>query len=197
MGNERLTLYWHPKTRSTRPLWLLEELGVDYERTLVKLMDGEHKKPAHLAIHPLGKVPVLKHGDRVIFESLAICLYLADAFPDAKLAPPFGDPLRAEYYQWMAFSTGTLEPTVFKAIAGKESDSPAGAKFDAVLGLLEKTLSDRMYLLGADFSAADLINGALMTWAHSSGLVPEGTAVDRWVLLLKERPAYQRAYAAT
>lgn len=191
---EPLTLYWHPKTRSTRVRWLLEELGVEHDLKLVKLSEGAHKKPEHLAIHPLGKVPALKHGDRVVFESLGICLYLADQFPEAGLAPPISDPKRAAYCQWMAFSTSTLEPALFKRILDKDDSADRrGSTLDTIIGVFEDTLSTRMFLLGDTLSAPDIMNGAMMTWAHAEGLVQEGTATDRWVRLLKDRAAYQRA----
>ena len=192
--DEPLTLYWHPRTRSTRARWMLEELDVEHELRLVKLMEAEHKKPEHLERHPLGKVPVLQHGDRFIYESLAICLYLGDQFPEAGLAPALDDPRRGEYYQWMALSIGTFEPALFKLLLDKDDSADRrGSTVDTIIGVFERTLLGRMFLLGDRFSAADVMNGSIMGWAHSEGLVPEGSATDRWVRLLKDRPAYQRA----
>lgn len=197
MTVEALTLYYHPKTRSTRARWMLEELGVEYELRLVKLFEGEHKKPDYLAIHPLGKVPALQHGDRVMFESLGICLYLADRFPEAGLAPAVGDPLRAQYCQWMAFSMATLEPVLFALLLDEPEDpkklKKAEEDFAAIEAVLEDALKNRLFLLGDTFSAADLMNGVMMVWAHSSNRVAPGSAVEQWVQRLTARPAYRRA----
>ena len=198
---EKLTLYFHPRTRSTRARWLLEELGVDYDLELVKLFEGAHKRADYLAIHPLGKVPALRHGDQVMFESLGICLYLADRFPEAGLAPPINDPRRVDYYQWMAFSTSTLEPVVFRVLTDEGQDpkklEQAKTDFTAISDLFESTLRNRLFLLGDVFSAADVMNGGLMAWSYSSGLVMPGSAVEQWVQRITARPAFARGDADT
>ncbi len=196
-SDEKLTLYFHPRTRSTRPRWLLEELGVDYEVELVELFKGAHKTPEYLAIHPLGRVPALRHGDDVMFESLGICFYLADRFPAAGLAPAITDPGRAEYCQWMAFSTSTLEPVLFALLLDKGNDPDRLAKartdFAAIADLFETTLRNRLFLLGDELSAADVMNSAMMAWAYSSSLLTPGSAVEQWVQRIIVRPAYERA----
>ncbi|MDH3624811.1 MAG: glutathione S-transferase family protein [Myxococcales bacterium] len=197
--DQKLTLYFHPRTRSTRPRWLLEEIGLDYRVELVKLSEGAHKTSEYLAIHPLGRVPALRHGDDVIFESLGICLYLADRFPDARLAPMITDPRRAEYCQWMAFSTSTLEPVLFAVLLDKGKDpqrlTEAKRDFDAIVDLFESTLRNRLFLLGDEFSAADVMNGGMMAWAYKSSLLTPGSGVEQWVQRITARPAYQRAHA--
>src|SRR5881275_1035487 len=99
MGDE-LTFYTHPMSRGRVVRWMLEEIGQPY-RTEILEYGTMMKAPAYLAIHPMGKVPALRHGDAVVTETAAICAYLADAFPQAGLAPPLGDPLRAPYYRWL------------------------------------------------------------------------------------------------
>lgn len=197
--DQKLTLYFHPRTRSTRPRWLLEELGIDYDLELVKLSEGAHKTSEYLAIHPLGKVPAIRHGDEVMFESLGICLYLADRFPEARLAPMTADPHRAEYCQWMAFSTSTLEPVLFALLLdkGKDPDRLAQAQrdFADIVDLFDATLRNRLFLLGDEFSAADVMNGAMMAWAYKSSLLTPGSGVEQWVQRITARPAYQRAHA--
>lgn len=196
--DHKLTLYFHPRTRSTRPRWLLEELGVDYDVELVALFKGAHKKAEYLAIHPLGRVPALRHGDDVMFESLGICLYLADRFSEAGLAPNVTDAKRARYCQWMAFSTGTLEPVLFAVLLDKGKDparlADARRDFTAIVDLFETTLRNRLFLLGNEFSAADVMNGAMMAWAYKSGLLTPGSGVEQWVQRITARPAYQRAH---
>ena len=107
-----MKLYYAPQTRAGRPRWLLEELGVPYEIVPVDLAQGEHKKPEYMKIHPHGAVPALADGDLVLFESAAICMYLADKYPEKKLAPAVGTPARGLYYQWMIYTMATLEPPV-------------------------------------------------------------------------------------
>lgn len=197
--DQKLTLYFHPRTRSTRPRWLLEELGVDYDLELVELFKGAHKAPEYLAVHPLGRVPALRYGDDVMFESLGICLYVADRFPDAGLAPTITAPQRAEYCQWMAFSTSTLEPVLFAVLLDKGKDpgrlADAQRDFAAIVDLFETTLRNRLFLLGDGFSAADVMNGTMMAWAYKSSLLTPGSGVEQWVQRITARPAYQRANA--
>ena len=114
-----LKLYFAPRTRATRPRWLLEELGVPYELVELDMSKQEHKQLPYLRIHPLGRVPALADGDQVIFESAAICMYLADKFPEKKLAPAVGTPERGQYYQWMVYAGATLEPEVLTSAADR------------------------------------------------------------------------------
>src|SRR5689334_5244388 len=107
-----LTLFYGPQTRSTRPRFLLEELGVPYELHRLDMSKGEHKSEEYLKVHPLGKVPALRDGEQVLLESVAICLYLADRFPEKGLAPAPNSPERGPYYQWIFFATATLEPII-------------------------------------------------------------------------------------
>src|SRR4051812_46138318 len=102
-----LKLFYVPRTRSTRPRWLLEELGVPFE--LVRLTPPDTRKPEHLAINPLGHVPVLQDGDFTLFESAAIALYLGEKFPEKKFLPPSGSRERGEVYQWLFFGMTELE----------------------------------------------------------------------------------------
>ena len=105
-----LTLYHSPQSRSIRPRWLLEELGVPYEVKTMSLADGDQKKPDYLKLNPNGAVPTLVDGDLVLWESAAICQYLADKFPDKRLAPPVGTPERGKYYQWVQYAMSGIEP---------------------------------------------------------------------------------------
>ena len=110
--DRKITLYHSPNTRSSGALTLLEELGVPYELHVLNMKAGEQRGPRYLAVNPMGKVPALKHGDALITEQVAIFLYLADLFPEAKLAPPIGDPLRGPYLRWMIFYAACFEPAV-------------------------------------------------------------------------------------
>jgi glutathione S-transferase len=108
---DELVFYTHPMSRGRIARWMLEELGRPYKTEILDY-DTTMKAPAYLAINPMGKVPAIRHGDRVVTECAAICAYLADAFPEAQLAPPPGDPARAPYYRWMFFAAGPLEAAV-------------------------------------------------------------------------------------
>src|SRR5688572_28976588 len=109
-----MKLYFAPRTRSVRPRWLLEELGVPYELVRLDLPKQEGRTAAHLALHPFGEVPVLVDGDVTLFEPTAICIYLADRFPEKRLAPPPGSPDRGPYLQWLLFAEVTLDPLVIE-----------------------------------------------------------------------------------
>lgn len=199
-----IRLHYHPGTRAVRVRWLLEEIGVPYELTVVRLGWGAHKRRAYLdQVHPLGKVPALEIDNTTMFESLGIALYLADRFPDAGLAPPVADRLpRADYCTWMAFSAGTLEPAVFeekRAQKAKERGAPninlgpGLTRFSDIANLLEDRLLRQPYLLGTQMSAADVLNASIMSWAQELGLLDGHDAISQWVARLQARPAYVRA----
>ena len=181
--------------------WLLDELGVSHRRVELDLMAGEHKRDAYRAIHPLGAVPALVVDGLPIIESLAICLYLADAFPDAGLAPPSGSPDRARYYQWMVYATATLEPKLGPAFVRSLSVEPerrhevaTDAERDAmheVLAPLQNELA-RGHLLDYGVSAADLIVGSELWWASQVGLLREHSGARAYLESVTARPSFSR-----
>jgi glutathione S-transferase len=199
-----MKLYFAPRTRATRPRWLLEELGVPYELVNVDLAKGEHKQISHLRIHPLGKVPALEDGELVVFESAAILMYLADKYPEKKLAPAVGTPERAHYYQWMVFAGATLEPPI-AAYAEQMSlpedkrsaDIIAKSKEQALAAVkaVEHALLGKMYLVGEKFSAADVQLGAILRWADSLKLLTDAPDIQSWLYELKSRAAFKKAMA--
>ena len=107
-----MKLYWSPRSRSFTALWLMEETGQPYERVLTDITTGAQKTPEYLKINPMGKVPALRDGDATLAEAAAICAYIAERYPDAKLAPPVGDPARAKYLYWLFYRPGCLEPAI-------------------------------------------------------------------------------------
>ena len=121
-----MQLYWSPRTRSFSALWLMEETGQPYERVLIDISTGAQKTPEYLAINPMGKVPALKDGDATLAEAAAICAYVAERYPQAKLAPPLGDPLRAKYLYWLFFAPGCVEPAMVE-ISTKITMNPVAA----------------------------------------------------------------------
>jgi glutathione S-transferase len=193
-----VTLFHSPNTRSSGTLVLLEEIGVPYDLHLLNMKAGEQRQPAYLAINPMGKVPALKHGDALITEQVAIYLYLADLYPEAKLAPPIGDPNRGPYLRWMVFYAAAFEPAVvdraLKREPGGQAMSPYG-DFDTTLSTVTDQLARGPYLLGEPFSAADILWGTALTWQIMFKLVPETPVVAAYIGRINARPAVARAKA--
>lgn len=177
---------------------MLEEIGQPFEVARLDLGMGAHKSADYLRIHPLGKVPALEDHGQTVFESLAICLYLADRFPDVGLAPQPSDPSRGPYYQWMVYSVATLEPAVFKVASTRNDEAKhkeAVAKLAPLIEVLERALDARPFLLGSNFSAADLMCSSIVGWALDMGVVNTDSAVASWIRQARERPAYARMLA--
>jgi len=200
-----ITLYHAPQSRSARPKWLLEEAGATYDVVRVDLSKQEHKSAEHLRRHPHGQVPVLVDGDLALIESAAICLHLADRFPHAKLAPALGSPERGRYYQWMVYAIATLEAPIVdifmntvqlpEAQRSAEKVAAARTQFAAIGRVLSDALGAHPYLLGADFSAADIMVGSTLAWGSFMGLLDDSPVLAAYVERLTQRPAFQRAQA--
>ncbi len=197
-----MKLYYVPRTRAYRPRWLLEELGVPYELVQLDTARKETRAPEHLARHPLGHVPVLEDDGVRIFESMAICLWLAERHADKGLVPPPGTPARAETYQWLFFAATELEPPLSALDAQMRRPEPerdaarideAKRQFRAAAAVLDSRLAGRTFLVGDSFSVADVVVGAVLLWGRASaGLegLPEAAA---YAARLKERPAWKRS----
>jgi glutathione S-transferase len=191
-----MKLYWSPRSRSFTALWLLEETGQPYERVLTDISTGAQKTPEFLAVNPMGKVPALGDGDVAIAESAAICAYVAERFPDAKLAPPLGDPRRAKYLQWLFFGPSCIEPALIQIFTKLEVPSSTAAWGSAtqVFDVLDKALEKGPWILGDDFSAADIVIGSGLNFAiRQFKMVPSRPAFDRYIDACVARPAFQRA----
>lgn len=193
-----MRLYHLPNTRSTRVLWLLEEIGAPYDLTL--LTKEDRKSADHLARHPLGRVPVLEEDGGFVLESLAICLHVADLHPDASLLPPVGTHERALVYQWSAFAMTELEPAILEVFAArrKEDDERAAfglERFRAAATIVEQVLEGREYLVGNGFSVGDLICGAVLIFARRAELTDGLPNIAAYLARLDARPARQRATA--
>lgn len=200
-----MKLYHAARTRSVRPRWLLEEMGVPYELVRLDMSKGEHKQPSYLAVHPHGAVPALQDGELSMYESAAICMYLADKYPDRKLCPPPGTAARGMYYQWVVYSIATLEPPLIQIfqhtiMLPEDKRSPQAAEeakkdFAAVARVLSDALSGKQFLLGDTFSAADVMIGSTLAWAAMLGLLSDFPVLQDYVARLTQRPAYQKAVA--
>ena len=195
-----LIFYTNPMSRGRIVRWMLEEVGEPY-RTEVLDFGTTMKAPAYLAVNPMGKVPAIRHGDVVVTEAAAICAYLADAFPQAGLAPEPGSRLRGPYYRWLFFAAGPLEAAVtnkalnFPAPEGRGQAMAGYGSFDAVMDALEGAVSRGDYLVGDRFTAADLYVGAHIAWGLMFGSIDKRPAFERYAARLEARPAAQRANA--
>ncbi len=195
---EEIVFYTNPMSRGRIVRWMLEEVGQPY-RTEVLGYEDRMKSPAYLAINPMGKVPAITHRGAVVTECAAICAYLADAFPEAGLAPSPGDPARGAYYRWLFFAAGPIESAVADKAMGWEFP-PDRARmsgygtYGLVLDTLEKVLAGRAHLAGDRFSAADLYVGSQLGWGMQFGTIEKRPAFQAYVAGLVERPAYQRAH---
>ncbi len=192
-----LVLYTNPMSRGRIARWMLEEVGVPY-RTELLSYGASMKEPDYLAINPMGKVPALRHGDAVVTEGAAICAYLADAFPNAKLAPALDDPRRAAYYRWLFFAAGPVEAAVTNKMLGVEVSAErrrmAGyGSLDDVLRTLEAAVGGDGYLTGDQFTAADLYLGAQIGWGMMFGTMEKRPALERFWGRIVNRPAAVRA----
>lgn len=192
---DKLTLYTHPMSRGRTARWMLEELRQDYETVLLDY-GASMKDPAYLAINPMGKVPCLTHGDRVVTETAAICAYLADAFPEAGLSSPD----RANYFRWLFFAAGPIEAalvnTALKVEVPPDRRGMVGYGCMAdVVAALSTHLDGRDYVAGDSFSAADVYLASSLGWALNFGLISDAPVLAAYVARITERPACQRARA--
>lgn len=184
-----LTLFHAPWSRSSRLVWLLEEIGAAYDITYcdIRRMDGTGA-PDPRNPHPDGKVPALLHGDALVTESAAVALYLTDLFPEAGLGAPVGSPERGAYLTWLAWIAGEMEPSFWARISGAtEGDAKARARYDAVVARLFGALERGPYLMGQRFTAVDVMAGSALAWARDYS--PPSAALDAWLERILERPA--------
>ena len=194
---DELILYTNPMSRGQIARWMLEEVGAEY-RTEVLQYGPDMKSEDFLAVNPMGKVPTIRHGDVVVTEAAAICAYLADAFPEAGLAPPLEE--RGAYYRWMFFAAGPLEAaTINRALKFEvppERESMIGyGTLEAVLDTLEAAVSASEFVAGPSFSAADVYVGSHIFWGLEFKSIEKRPAfVDYWSRL-ENRPARLRAAA--
>ncbi|HEX4302955.1 MAG TPA: glutathione S-transferase family protein [Rhizomicrobium sp.] len=194
-----ITLYHAPRSRSSRIIWLLEELGCDYKIELVPIVrgdgSGEAAPDSYKAINPLKKVPAIKVFDEIVTESGAICLYLTDSHQKYPIGPLPGDNTRAEYIRWLFFYNGTLEPAATARFQGWDKDKPTGfGTFEEIEGVISAQLEKTPYILGDAFSAADILIGSGVQFFKGS-LFPARRHYDDYLARLTSRPAYIRAQA--
>ncbi|MDJ0921302.1 MAG: glutathione S-transferase family protein [Henriciella sp.] len=192
--SKSLTFYTNPMSRGRIARWMLEEVGARYETVYLTYGDTI-KRADYLAINPMGKVPAIKHGDTVVTECAAICAYLADAFPDAGLAPPLSD--RGSYYRWMFFAAGPLESATMNKAMGVSTEGHqqmAGyGDFDTTRNTLIQAVSGSDYLCGDTFTAADVYVGSQVGWGLEFGTIPTSPELEAYRDRVYGREAWQRA----
>lgn len=195
--SDELVFYTHPQSRGRIVRWMLEEIGQPYRTELLSYADSM-KAPAYLAVNPMGKVPAIRHGDTVVTEAGAICAYLADAFPEAGLAPPPGDRRRGPYFRWMFFAAGPLEAAVVDKTLGvvvpPERKPMVGyGSFEDAIDGAESALKAGDYILGDTFSAADVYFGSAIGFYLQWGTIEARPAFTAYAERLQKRPAAIRA----
>jgi glutathione S-transferase len=194
-----LTLYHASPSRSSVALWMLEEIGQPYDIKLISLSGGDNLKPDYLAINPMGKVPALRHGDTVITEVAAICTYLADEFPDAKLNVPVGSPRRGVYLKWLFFGPGCLEPAVIDRAAPRKETARRAmlgyGDFDTTMNVVAKAVEKGPWLMGEQFTTADVLIGAQLRFGTMFKMIPERKEFAGYIARIAARPAAKRAEA--
>lgn len=197
-SNDKPLLFHAPQSRSSTSLWMLEELGIPYDLHVLDLQKATQRDPAYVAVNPMGKVPALRHRGALITEGGAVCAYLADAFPQAGLAPALTDPLRGPYLRWMFFWAASLEPALIdKALSrepGEASMMPYG-DFKTTVDTAARAVEQGPWLLGDRFTAADVYFGSGIRWTMLFKILPERPEFVAYVKRLTDRPAFQRAQA--
>jgi glutathione S-transferase len=190
-----LVLYTNPMSRGRIARWMLEEVGAPYS---VRTMSygGDLGSDDYRAVNPMKKIPSIVHGDRVVTECAAICAYLADAFPEAGLAPAAAD--RHDYYRWLFFAAGPVEAAVTNkslgvTVSDEQSAMVGYGSFDRMLDGLESAVAGKRFVAGDAFSAADVYIGAQIMWGTQFGTLPKRDAFMAYVGPLLERDGYKRA----
>ncbi|HEY4771403.1 MAG TPA: glutathione S-transferase family protein [Steroidobacteraceae bacterium] len=194
-----IKLYWCPKTRAMRALWMLEESGVPFERVHIDIRNQESKDNAEFrAASPQGKVPALADGPVHISDSGAICAYVADAYPAAGLAPPIGDPLRGAYLQWLMFTNSNIEPAMMEKFSGLAPNRVAHGWGDyaSMMSTLREGLRKGPWILGERFSAADVMLGTAVYFLDTFKILGDEPVLKGYVERCMARPAAQKAFSS-
>lgn len=189
-----LTFYTNPHSRGRIVRWMLEETGAEYDTEILEY-GTTMKAPEYLAINPMGKVPAIRHGEQIVTECAAICAYLADAFPDAGLAPPADQ--RGSYYRWLFFAAGPLEAAIINTAMGfevpKDREVMAGyGNLQTALDALESALNGSDYIAGEHFSAADVYVGSQVGWGLQFGTIEKRKAFAEYAARVTDRDAFRR-----
>jgi glutathione S-transferase len=190
-----ITLYHHPFSRAANVVWMLEEAEVPYELRWVDIAAGDQKKPEILALNPMGKLPILVDGDAVVTELAAIALYVGDRYAYGRLSPKHDDPARGTYFRWSFFSPSVIEPgSMAKAANWTYRETAAGfGAHTAMMAAIESAIAGRDYLLGKDFSMADVVFGGTLRYMTMFKMMDASPAIASYVERVTARPAFKRS----
>jgi len=202
-----MKLYHQPRTRSARARWMIAELGLSDRTTFetINVFTGEGRKPEYQAIHPHGYVPSFVDEGKVLIESSAICMYLADRYGHGKFAPEPGTIDRGRYYEWMVYIPATADPCL-ETIMFHTMFLPEDKRLPQLVDRSKKkwsekiepriasALNDGPWILGKDFSAADVMVGSTLSWAQMAGVLGKAPALAHYLERIEKRPAFGEAY---
>jgi glutathione S-transferase len=194
--SDEIVFYSSPLSRGRIVHWMLEEVAAPHRFEVVNLESADQKKPGFLAVNPMGKVPAIVHRDTVVTECGAICAYLADAFPASGLAPHTDSPARGTYYRWLFFGACCVEPAVIDRMLSRPAPSRPGALgygcYEDTIETLERALTPGPYILGNQFSAADVYIGSQIGFGMMMNALEGRSTFRNYTSLLQQRPAYRR-----
>jgi glutathione S-transferase len=194
--SDEVVFYYNPMSRARIVHWMLEEAGAPYRLEMVSFDKGENKKPAFLAVNPMGKLPVVVHRGTAVTEAGAICAYLADAFPAAGLAPAPASPERGTYYRWLFFGAGCVDPAMMDRMTARPAPPRPTANgygcYEDAVSTLEKALTPGPFILGDRFSAADVYVGSQIRFGMMTKSLDPKPVFEAYVARLGERPAFKK-----
>ncbi|MGI9235976.1 MAG: glutathione S-transferase family protein [Woeseiaceae bacterium] len=191
-----MKVFWAPQTRSMRVLWLMEEAGIDYELELVDIRGPDRKDTnAFMAASPMGKVPAISDGDVAMSESAAICLYVADRYGDGALAPALDDPKRGKYLYWTMYTPAVVEPAMAEKVSNIDPNRVRNGwgDFDEMIRVFDEGLDDKNWILGEQFTAADVMLGSSAVFLRMFEMLPDTRNIGAYADRCIARPAFQRA----
>ena len=191
-----MKLFWAPQTRSTRAIWMCEEAGVDYELELVDIRAPQRKDSEEfLAASPMGKVPAIVDGPVAMSESAAICLYIADRYSAGTLAPAFDDPLRGKFLYWTMYTPAVVEPAMSEKFSQVEPNRVRSGwgDFDLMITTFDEALEGRDWILGDQFTAADVMLGSSAVFMRMFDMLPDTRNIGAYADRCLARPAYAKA----
>lgn len=191
-----MKVFWAPQTRSTRALWMLEEAAVDYDMELVDIRRPERKDSAEFRVaSPMGKVPAIADGEIMMSESAAICLYIADRYALGSLAPALDDPRRGKYLYWTLYTPAVVEPAMAEKFSKIEPNRGRNGwgDFDQMIRVFDEGLEGNDWILGEQFTAADVMLGSSAVFLRMFEMLPDTMNVEGYADRCMARPAFQKA----
>jgi glutathione S-transferase len=191
-----MKLFWAPQTRSTRAIWMLEEAGIDYAMELIDIRRNDRKDSEEfLAASPMGKVPAIIDGDVAMSESAAICIYVADRYAAGKLAPAIDDASRGKYLYWTIYTPAVVEPAMTERFSNVESNRVRNGwgDFDSMIKIFDEGLEGKEWILGNQFTAADVMLGSSAVFMRMFEMLPETENIGNYADRCMARAAFQQA----